>query len=118
MITLDTAADPTRASNKEDLATLEQVKAELPNSNFDTNSTYLSSLTPEKKENKPPPQKKKSKQITATSPLRGQELSLENGDGSKSSIGYALIGPYKGYQFSPQKITLRLRSLLHRIMLL
>jgi hypothetical protein len=61
--------------------------------------TYLSSLTPENKENKPPPQKKKK--TTATSPPHGEELFLPNGDGSMFSVGYALPGPFKSYQFSP-----------------
>jgi hypothetical protein len=65
-IALDIAADPTKTSNKEDLATTGQVKTELTHRRYYYH-TYLDSLTPENKENNPPPQKKSNKR-TATSP--------------------------------------------------
>jgi hypothetical protein len=101
LIALDIASDPTKTSNKEDLTTTEQAKIELTNRRYHYH-TYLSrEITPQKeKENKPPPQKK-SKRIPAKSPPHGPELFLPNGDGSMFSVGYATLGPYKGYEFSP-----------------
>jgi hypothetical protein len=99
VIALDIASDPTKTSNKEDLTTTEQAKIELTNRRYHYH-TYLSRKTTPQKENKPPPQKK-SKRIPAKSPPHGPELFLPNGDGSMFSVGYATLGPYKGYKFSP-----------------
>jgi hypothetical protein len=100
VIALNIATDKTKTSNKEDLATLKQVKAELLHRRYHYD-TYLSCLTPPNKENKPPPQKKKRKKTTETSPPHGRELLLGNGDGSTHPVGYALPSHYKSYQFSP-----------------
>jgi hypothetical protein len=98
VIALFIATDTARASKKEDLATLKQVKAELCQCQYHY-ETYLSTLTPKSKENKTPPPKREK--TTATSPPHGKELFLPNGDSSMYSVGYALPAPYKSYQFSP-----------------
>jgi hypothetical protein len=56
IIALDIAADPTKTSNKEDLATTGQVKTELTQRQYHYHA-YLAQLTPENKVNNPPPQK-------------------------------------------------------------
>jgi hypothetical protein len=102
VIALDIAKDPMRNTNEEDLTTAEQVKVELTWRQYHYHK-YLSLLTPEDKENKPHPQKKRK--TTATSPRGGGELFSDNIDGSKFSVGYAILtaNPW-------QTITLRLRS--------
>jgi hypothetical protein len=60
VIALDIATDPTRETDKEDLATTEQVKAELTQRHYHHHK-QLSTPTPQNKENNPPPRKKKKR---------------------------------------------------------
>jgi hypothetical protein len=76
VIALFIATDTAIASEKEDLATIKQVKAELRQRRY-YYETYLSTLTPESKENKPPPQKRK-KLLQRHPHTHGKELFLPN----------------------------------------
>jgi hypothetical protein len=66
-IALSIASDPTKTSNKEDRATIKQVKTELTQRRYYHHQQHHTKITPQNKENAPPPQKKSNKRI-ATSP--------------------------------------------------
>jgi hypothetical protein len=63
-IALSIAADQTQTSNKEDLATVEQVKTELTHRRYH----YHTKITLQNKENDPPPQKKSKRSIETSPP--------------------------------------------------